>query len=325
MSSVKPKRRSNDGKQQYLSMQSIKDTLKLRSKKSSKKNIPTVTGSSANQEAHIKTSSKRLSAHRVTLFKYNNVQVFNCVRANGSRTSSISSSSSSKTVILGTSASTDKLKPLTLIGKGLLELYQIKTPATKERKGQSMNYISLGKSGQIVHPILPKLRITKLREQCKYLITFFNPERFWQIEFLPVNGPSHKNILEITNEFEEVVSNICQLIDDTSFEGETKVSTEVCSHIYTHIQSSTPQSEDVVDNVDEDSELDYLLDDSPSPSEPNFAEIDDINERFKQVLGRISNRDMPNNRRFSSIPQVNHRKSIYRRSVSLFPPTDGIH
>lgn len=334
MSSVKPKRKSNDGKQQYLSMQSIKDTLKIRSKKSTAKKPTTTvtprTSTSTKPETVSRTSSKRLSAHRVTLFKHNNVQVFNCVRANGSRTSSISSSSSVRTVIIGdnvVSSTMDKLKPLTLIGKGLLELYQIKTPATKDRTGQSMNYISLGKSGQIVHPILPKLRITKLREPYKYLITFFNPERYWQIEFLPINAPYHKSMDEIILEFESVVSNICQLIDDNNLEGDTKISTE--SSIEENKQATDTNK---IPNTshrsseDDDSELDYLLDEtSLTQNDIDCENIDDINERFKRVVGRISHRDIPNSRRYSSIPQINHRKSTYRRSVSLFPASESIH
>lgn len=339
MSTVKQRTRT-EGKPQYPLMQSIKDTLKLKGTKrtNSEKKVSTLNDKSgspikSNSErrngiTRKVNGSKRLSAQRVALFKYNNVQVFNYVRnGSNSRKSSMSSLNSSGTVVMCNEYDSEvtNLKPQMLIGKGVLELYQIKTPAALDRKEQTMNYISLGRGGQIVHPILPKLKITKLRnENFKYLITFSNPERYWQIEFLQINGQLHDELLKITDEFESIISSVCIFIDENITKLASLKSNKTPPNNVNTLDQIKEKVQTATENDDDEAEeLDYLLED-PIEQEPTSSfEYDvptDLTEVFQRTMGRINSNG---SRRYSSVPQFSHRRSMIRRSMSLFPEHEG--
>lgn len=163
---------------------------------------------------------QRLSAHKVSLFQYSNVKAVSCTDGNKNKSP--------------------------LLSNGPLELYQIVTPALNNcDKDQEMNYLSLGRNGNIVHPILPRLQVKKLNtDGVRFLITFYNPERYWELEFLP--NDNDKDLLAIVEDFEKIISEIC---------------------VYHDVEQIQRESQEEDDEDDED-ELDYLLNDSDQTREP---------------------------------------------------------
>ncbi|SJM88878.1 uncharacterized protein ZBIST_5078 [Zygosaccharomyces bailii] len=176
-------------------------------------------------------TANRLSAHKVSLFKHARVKAVSC--SAGARSP--------------------------LMSSGPLELYQIVTPALNAKQDrQEMNYLSLGRNGNIVHPILPRLQVTRLSTingaGPRFLITFYNPERYWELEFLP-SGNRKDTTLATVAEFESVIASMCK---------------------YKGVQP-TRQKED---------DLDYLLNDDDDAKSAAAAKPTDeaINEAFKRAM-----------------------------------------
>ncbi|GAV53892.1 hypothetical protein ZYGR_0AK03940 [Zygosaccharomyces rouxii] len=202
------------------------------------------------------TNRQRLSAHKVSLFQYSNVKAVSCSDGNKNKSP--------------------------LLSNGPLELYQIVTPAPNNYdKSQEMNYLSLGRAGNIVHPILPRLQVKKLKTNgVRFLITFYNPERYWELEFLPNNRD--QDLLAVVDDFEKIISKIC---------------------IYHSMEEIQRESQDE-DKEEEEDELDYLLNEpeqqqesSPGlevirrdrpPAPPDTSTDEFINQAFRRAIRALS-------------------------------------
>lgn len=299
------------------------------------------------------TQRKRISTQRFSLFTYGNVQVMNsfvpihndipnssCIRRN-SQVSANNVTESSGVFFNDTqsqdSQNTIKLKPTSLMAKGPIEIYQICTgfdklkeniaPFQKSSKASShdghvVNYLSIGRHGDIVHPVLPKLQITRLNGAgFKYFISFYNPERYWEIEFLPLISQSQSELENSVKAFENVISKICQFSHIN--EGATIGNNESLSDKFklpptsdieppnTEIINNDDDNDDDDDNYDDD-DLNYLLDEEYEqgctdnsfsvisntcsnlnasflyPSDPTDAVSISINEAFKNAIRRTA-------------------------------------
>lgn len=174
------------------------------------------------------SNRQRLSAHKVSLFQYSSVKAVSCTDGNKNKSP--------------------------LISNGPLELYQIVTPAPNNHdKSQEMNYLSLGRKGNIVHPILPRLQVKKLGNNgFRFSITFYNPERYWELEFLPNN--MDEDLLPIVDDFERKISTIC-----------------IYHREYHNKDENNDENND--DDDDDDDELDYLLNESEQEKDHQTTEV----------------------------------------------------
>ncbi|SCW00358.1 LAFE_0C02432g1_1 [Lachancea fermentati] len=307
---------------------SIRNTLLLRNNKGKKLDADSqtlkYTGDAKIRKAKFDDSvrdlererkNQRLSAQRVTLFKYDHVKVMNFTiykqRSNsGSSTSTLSSQSS---VIKRINPQDDPVnknskRATCLVSNGPLEIYQIITQNINAPP-QKMTYLCLGRKGNIVHPILPKLQITRLGcKELKFLIFLFNPERYWEIEFLPP-AANEAFPYQIEKDFETVVQTICQYKNDG-------------------------QSEEIVSEMEkkEVNDLQYLLDDIDSDEDSVFDEMQDetsaetlINAAFRNAIRNITlheNKEShsPLIKRYSSyygLPSPSLVANQNRRSLSV--------
>ncbi|EDO19485.1 hypothetical protein Kpol_1018p13 [Vanderwaltozyma polyspora DSM 70294] len=230
-------------KKQQSTLRLIKESLKFKSSsknssKPSNNNIDKSESASMFKDT-LKRSSisnkprnleKRSSAQRVSLFKYSNVQVVNCsaplspVQIRKDSVSSGSTSTSRNYDINSSlsvkSTSTVTMKSISLVSHGVMEVYQILTPTKDPNETpQMMNYFSLGRNGKIVHPILPRLQVTRLHGyEASYSVLFYNPTRYWRIDFLPVENLVEKNQLNsILADFESVISSICEFSKESEY------------------------------------------------------------------------------------------------------------
>lgn len=161
-------------------------------------------------------NANRESAQRITLFKHDNVRVLH-----GSLTTT------------PTNLSDFQQCTTSLLAMGRMEIYEIKTNSSCSK------YLTIGKDSNVVHPLLPRLRVTKAEFESQYYISFSNPERFWEIQFMDGDSAS-------SQEFERVISGLC---DFATMPREEDVYNENDS------QGSETVDEDSID------ELNYLLSD----------------------------------------------------------------
>lgn len=223
---------------------------------------------------NIGRSSKRKSVQRTTLFQHDYVKV--------------------------RSWPSDNPKSINVISnKATFEIYEINMVHSKQR----MNYLSIGKKDQFVHPILPKLKVKRLitnPTELKVIISLFNPQRFWEVTFL-ANGNEPLPSQTLIN-FENVMSKICQYEDGTQV---------VLPSTNTITEPANTTSAETFDDIEEEvDDLEFLLWDHVS-DQGGFSEIgslepdesstmsttsvehsivppgDVINKTFKQALGRI--------------------------------------
>ncbi|SCU80257.1 LADA_0B05996g1_1 [Lachancea dasiensis] len=347
-------------RKQQSPFKSIKNTLLLRSNKQKKSDYKTkgetfkpeapklrkgrVPNGSVSTNRLDSKGQQRLSAQRVTLFKYDHVRVLNSVVKNHRSSSESSTSStvtSQKSVLRhidsndfspGTS---DTRRETCLMSDGPLEIYQI-ISYTSKAAAQKMTYLCFGRKDNIVHPILPKLQITKLdSSQFEMSILLLNPERYWILTFLPEPGRARLRE-ETKTEFESVVRSICcykippsqiPLLEPSNHsDGQTSQKMDVSGH-----------DDDEDDNDDEDeSDLEYLLDDLDSLSdETSFAsdglnqcDENNVNDVFKKAIRNIISLDVSenaatmNNKRLSSyhgpaLPSTLRSRYSMVRSVSV--------
>lgn len=327
-------------KKQQSPFKSFKNTLLLRGHKHRKPNVDDAKleldppklrrdqmQKNTNAQKPISKPVQRFSAQRVTLFKYEHVRVVSCnVASQRSGSSSSASTATSQSSVLRHVSSRDGVgrsnikRETCLMSNDWLEIYQIITHNPKAPP-QKMNYLCLGRKGNIVHPILPKLQITRLDTlQFQVSILLFNPERYWDIEFLPYAGQAQLDE-NIARCFENVVSSIC------SYRSEKLLaSNDSAAELLTELKIATQS---------DDSDLEYLLEDSDaSSSDSEIAsshsstkEIQ-INEAFKKALHNITLCDissgMPgaNKKRFSSyqtrsLPSRTIREPSLLRSNSV--------
>ncbi|QEU59065.1 Inp1 [Kluyveromyces lactis] len=232
-----------------------------------------------------------------------------------------------------------------ILSKTSFEIYEIDMGNSKER----MNYLSLGKKDQFVHPILPKLKVERVpsdpQQEFKIIISLFNPERFWEVTFLSIN---HGRVpRKVINDLEQVLSKICQYNNrapDNASLKDTKNDTNAIP----------PPKIDILEEVDD---LEYLLaenvPDQEQIPEAESLELNEsstissismehslvqsgdvINKTFKQALGRIKPIDFNTRaessryKRFSSfhsafldVPRISaeyqHSLQDKRRSISV--------
>ncbi|CAI4048666.1 hypothetical protein SKDZ_13G3300 [Saccharomyces kudriavzevii ZP591] len=233
---------------------------------------------------------KRISTQRFSLFTYGNVQVMNSFflihgdpqsSSNHIRRSSQISANDIPEASRGSfndtqsqdSQNTIKMKPTSLMAKGPIEIYQICTGFDKlkdnitsvqklskasSHDGHVVNYLSIGRHGDIVHPVLPKLQITRLNGTgLKYIISFYNPERYWEIEFLPLPNQTRLELEESAKAFENVVGKICQFSHIN--EEHTIGNNESLSDKFAALPTSYIETPNI-EISDDDDELNYLLD-----------------------------------------------------------------
>ena len=172
---------------------------------------------------------------------------------------------------------------------------------------QRMNYLSLGRKDQFVHPILPKLKIRRKtdngRQNFTIIISLFNPERFWEVTFLS-NGILGEKVIK---DFEETISKICQyeyidntdkpevikmekhagvvqpLIEDTQKEEDV----DDLEYLLSNDMAEEPEQEDAISEV-----ASTGLNESSTLSTHSIEHVlvqpgDVINKTFKQALERI--------------------------------------
>ena len=158
-------------------------------------------------------NTNRESAQRITLFKHDNVKMLH-----GNLMSTPSSLSDFQQCATS------------LLAMGRMEIYEIKTNSSCSK------YLTIGKDSNIVHPLLPRLRVSKAGLQNQYYISFSNPDRFWEIQFA---GDDRKSM----EEFEQVISRLCDFVILPETQNESD-----------HDESRTMDTDDV-------DELNYLLSD----------------------------------------------------------------
>ncbi|CAR21271.1 Inp1p [Lachancea thermotolerans CBS 6340] len=317
-------------KKQQSPFKSIKNTLLLRSHKHKKSganaelvslNPPKlrrdIVGKSASREKADQKCQQRFSAQRVTLFKYEHVKVMNC-NASSQRSNSDSSASTvtSQSTVLRRSSSRDNpssgsfKRETCLMSNGVLEIYQIITYNVKSPP-QKMTYLCLGRKGNIIHPILPRLQVTRLDSpEFKISILLFNPERFWEIEFLP-SGELAKLNDQIIFEFEGIISTIC------SYKSEKSLALD---------EALPPQQTPGTPDSNE-SDLEYLLEDSDESFDENVSitgstcnKDDLIHDAFQKAMKNIAYLDASEkgrgieNKRFSSYPTSSIPSRLQYRS-----------
>ncbi|CAI1647319.1 hypothetical protein SEUBUCD646_0M03420 [Saccharomyces eubayanus] len=243
---------------------------------------------------------KRISTQRFSLFTYNNVQVMNSFvpvhndsQYNSTivrRNSQVSTNNASKAskgsfndALSQDSQNTIKLKPTSLMAKGPIEIYQIctgfgnlkenveliqKSSKDSSHDGHVVNYLSIGRHGDIVHPVLPKLQITRLNGTgYKYFISFYNPERYWEIEFLPIDNQTRSDLENKAKDFENIISKICQFSQIS--EEDTIGNNESLSDKFATSSTSIVKSPNIEigdDDGDGEDELNYLLDEEDEPN-----------------------------------------------------------
>lgn len=301
---------SSKARKQQSPFRNIRNSLKLRSNKNKtseaqaltytdlkssklRNGLPTATNATSNSSgARTSTNSRknqRLSAQRVTLFKYEHVKVMNYQlpelrRNSGSSVSTVASQLSTMSShrmavnnLENNSAETNfnnhktlKNRSTSLISSGPLEIYQIITPNLKTPP-QKMTYLCLGRKGNVVHPILPRLQITKLNPPgFKILLLLFNPERYWEIEFLSPSGEPDID-LQIITDFENVIGGICNYVKN-------EITVPSLGENSTFIDTSCEAS-DRSDEENEEDALEYLLEDSDD-SENETTSVEDVSTEF---------------------------------------------
>ncbi|EJS44168.1 YMR204C [Saccharomyces arboricola H-6] len=256
---------------------------------------------------------KRISTQRSSLFTYSNVQVMNSFvpihndfqnSSNRIRRSSQVSANDASEASKGSyndtqsqdSQNTIRLKPTSLMAKGPIEIYQICTGFDKlkdnvvsvqklsgdsSHDGHVVNYLSIGRHGDIVHPVLPKLQITRLNGAgFKYFISFYNPERYWEIEFLPLTNQTRSELENTAKAFENIISKICQF-SHTNEEDTIGNNESLCDKFAPTLGIESPNVE-----ISDDDELNYLLEeeDEHSCTDTDFSVVSNICSNLSTTL-----------------------------------------
>ncbi|SMN18371.1 similar to Saccharomyces cerevisiae YMR204C INP1 Peripheral membrane protein of peroxisomes involved in peroxisomal inheritance [Maudiozyma saulgeensis] len=184
-----------------------------------------------------KLSDNRKSAQRISLFYCDNVKVLHGALSTMTPT-----------------LEDFRYTTTSLLAMGPLEIYEIKTNSSCSK------YLTIGKNSDIIHPLLPKLKVTKLiiHENGdvinSYYISFSNPSRFWEIQFPHCDDADH-------NQFESVISNFCRLMCL-----EDKDETQKVMH-----NENIDDDSKTINNESLD-DLNYLLEDSDSDNDDTSDE-----------------------------------------------------
>lgn len=305
-------------RKQGSTLRSLKESFKFRGSVNSKKVSSQSGCNTQSSPSKVRRSSgesrkgkQRLSAQRVSLFKYENVRVLSSSMSGGIRRGSDSTASSNTTkssdaasVSSNRSRSSVKVKPSTLMARGTLEIYQICTPnSSTAEKRQEMNYLSLGRKENIVHPILPRLQVTKVAgSKNKFIIHFYNPDRFWEIEFLPMADT--KTLLNVVEEFETVIVTICDYsaTNDSAVEEKKPSATkrvEIATDPVINKDKDLEKEENEIEKEetlkeDDDDDLNYLLEEDEEQLTNNLSQADqctsenntdeDVNKAFRKAM-----------------------------------------
>lgn len=302
-------------KRQSSTLRSLKDSLKFKGSVNHKKSLssnsnetleslqPSKVRSGLTSKGDPVRAKQRLSAQRITLFKYEKVRAMSCSVDLATRRGSESSTStmtmkSSDTLSDASiqSHSSVRIKPTTLVSSGALEVYQIFTPnLNPKEKTQEMNYLSLGRKDTIVHPILPRLRVSKLgKSGIKFLISFYNPERYWEIEFLPAKEP--RVLADAIAEFEAVISKICIYSTTDEQHAEKHKDLDKCAKDKTitnvvYGANMSPAEKSLVEESsdEEEDDLSYLLTDEKEVISDTFSQKSLLRPSSQQTSDKIIN------------------------------------
>lgn len=143
------------------------------------------------EKAHTITLKDKLinrsSSQRISLFKYPHVEV---------------ETNSSESVI--TSKFSNNQSKSKLLARGPIEIYEIRTVSSRSF------FFSVGRHGEWIHPMLPKLRIRRIIDLDEFylFILFSNPDRIWKIKFIECDEIKIDN--EMIKDLETVITGICQ-------------------------------------------------------------------------------------------------------------------
>ncbi|CCF60305.1 hypothetical protein KAFR_0J02410 [Kazachstania africana CBS 2517] len=235
--------------------------------------------------SHKNPNLKRSSAQKNTLFKYDNVKVTSLLLNQNSKS---------------------------LLCRGPIEIYEIRT------KSSCSKFMSIGRSNNVIHPLLPKLKISKPdSRKFKYLMFFFNPDRIWEIEFLNIDKCGKKNsyLREVGRDFENVVSRICEFVNSAV----TDVKTTILGSSISNEEGQNGASGKEEEEEKDDDELNYLLEDELNavPNSGAVSEQQDhetiINEAFKRAINKV----IPS---WHALVAKQHEINV-RKRASLYIPT----
>lgn len=226
----------------------------------------------------------RSSSQRISLFKYPYVQV--------------------ETI-------SDQNRPTgKLLANGPIEIYEMRTISLRSF------FFSVGRHGEWIHPMLPKLRIRRVidesdNKEFSLFVLFSNPDRIWKIKFI---NSTDQNI---DDEEEDWIVNL------------EKVITGICQ--YSCVKTLKDDNDNNNNEDDEDDELNFLLE-SDSDNDTNTGdEITMINknEFINKAFQRAMNNIIPqwqdqishDNLLMTKIRHKNQQTLINeRRRISLYIP-----
>lgn len=225
----------------------------------------------------------RSSSQRISLFKYPHVEV------------ETNSSESGITPKFSNNQSKSKL-----LVRGPIEIYEIRTVSSRSF------FFSVGRHGEWIHPMLPKLRIRRIIDLNEFylFVSFSNPDRIWKIKFIEYDEIKINN--EMIRDLETVITGICQYSCVKSLDS---VSTEIDNTDNQNIkeQSGKHNGEKRGEKDDEEDvdELNYLLETETdnnisdcdimekgeeewSGDETTNVEIDtSINDAFRRAMNNV--------------------------------------
>ncbi|QLQ81339.1 hypothetical protein HG537_0F01000 [Torulaspora globosa] len=363
--------KSSRRKQGSTTLRSLKESFKFRGSMSPKKNSgqsnpgidisPSRIRRSSIDRSELRKTKQRFSAQRISLFKYEYVRVrsSSALRRDSSSTISSDATRNSDNASYSSckSRGSVRVKPTTIMAKGVLEVYQIYTPkASPAEKQQEMNYLSLGRKDNVVHPILPRLQVTRNSGLAqRFIIHFYNPDRSWEVEFLePSEGApgAFDAVSTAVKEFESVISKICNytvvsetpeipratLVDINADPDIVEEATAKNGSIVIRDRPKTgKKGEEEVDNdEDEDDDLAYLLEEVDKEAEEEtysdnqstgvaHRESKDnlqdgaINEAFKKAMQNFKSSSY-HSYRSSTSEKLGEYRSL--RRLSSYQPTN---
>lgn len=258
----------------------------------------------------------RSSSQRISLFKYPHVEV----EANSSE-SRIPPRFSNKQ---------NKSK---LLARGSIEIYEIRTISSRSF------FLSVGRHGEWIHPMLPKLRIRRIIDPNEFylFISFSNPDRVWKIKFIEYDEIKINN--EIIKDLETVITGICQYSCVKSLDLSSVEIYETNNQVIKG-QSAQHNSEETDEKEDEENldELNYLLETETDNniSNGNINKIEEeekiwcsdetinieINTSINDAFRRAMNNVIPP---WDHNPDTSYNELIYAATTTSSTNNDCLH
>ena len=195
----------------------------------------------------------RSSSQRISLFKYPHVEV------------ETNSSESGITPKFSNNQSKSKL-----LVRGPIEIYEIRTVSSRSF------FFSVGRHGEWIHPMLPKLRIRRIIDLNEFylFVSFSNPDRIWKIKFIEYDEIKINN--EMIRDLETVITGICQYSCVKSLDsGSTEIDNTDNQNIKEQSGKHNGEKRGEKDDEEDVDELNYLLE---TETDNNISDCD-VNER----------------------------------------------